>query len=304
MALIINGQRVDDTLLASEFASIKAYFESLGNVSCCERDGEFRGYARENVTARVLLSQEAQRRLAPLPPEEIDAALEKLKQEHGGEERFLSNFGATADDYPQIRKDLELELRVAKLVDEVSAADEGAGDAELRRYYDEHIDQFKTAEEVRASHILKAPNRSESRAAGYEELREVRRQLLAGADFDELARKHSDKGDEHIDLGFFKRGELAEEFEIVAFSMDVGEISPVFASPFGYHVVKVTERKPAEPKPFDEVRDEVRLRYLQERRQERTRELVRELQAKAVIEEVAESDEPAPAAHDHAGASA
>ena len=139
---------------------------------------------------------------------------------------------------------------------------------------------------MRASHILKA-SRGEKRHESYELLRDLRRQLQAGAEFEPVARAHSDKGDEHVDLGFFKRGELAEEFEIVAFSMNVGEISPVFGSPFGFHIVKVTERKPATPKPFDEVRDQVREHLVQDRQQENTRKLVEELQAKATIEDEA-----------------
>src|SRR5690349_21634611 len=60
MGLIINGQRVNDDLLGAEFAGIKSYHERQGNVSCCERDEEFRGYAKQNIIARVLLTQEAQ----------------------------------------------------------------------------------------------------------------------------------------------------------------------------------------------------------------------------------------------------
>jgi parvulin-like peptidyl-prolyl isomerase len=286
MPLLINGQPIDDAVLDNEFAQIKAYFERLGNVSCCERDPEFRGYARQNVVGRVLLAQEAQRALPPTPAEEVEAALDKLKEEHGGEGRFLAMIGATPDQLDLVRKDLEAELRVRRLVDDLCAADAEPGEAELRRYYDEHLPLFMTAEEVRASHIMKAPNRGEQREQAYQELREVRNQLLAGADFDELARTHSDKAQDHIDLGFFKRGELAEEFELVAFSMEVGELSPVFASPFGFHVVKLTERKPSVPKPFDEVRDEVRQHLVDNRRQEKTKQLVEQLQAAATIEDV------------------
>lgn len=285
--MVINGQRVEDEVLNAEFSNIKSYFESLGNVSCCERDPEFRGYARENVVARVLLAQEAQRAMPATPADEVDAALEKLKEEHGGEQRFLMMIGAAPDQLDLVRRDLEADLRVRRLIDRLVADDPQPTDAELRAYFEEHVDAYKTAEEVRASHILKA-SRGEKRHESYDELRSLRKQLQGGADFESLARAHSDKGDEHIDLGFFKRGELAEEFEIVAFSMDVGEISPVFATPFGYHLIKLTERKPATPKPFDEVRDAVLEQMLSERKQERTRQLVKDLQARATIEEVEE----------------
>ena len=284
---MINGQQIDDAVLNGEFASIKSYFESLGNVSCCERDPEFRGYARQNIIARVLLSQEAQRALPPVPEGEVEAALDKLKEENGGEQRFLAMLGAAPEQLDLVRRDLEADLRVRRLVERLSDGDADPTDADLRRFYDEHLDYFKTAEEVRASHILKSA-RGEKRHEAYDELRNLRKRLQAGENFEDLARKHSDKGEEHIDLGFFKRGELAEEFEIVAFSLDVGEISPVFATPFGYHLITVTERKPATPKPFEEVREQVRELVVAERRQEKTRKLVEELQARATIEDVEE----------------
>jgi len=290
--LVINGQRIDDAVLNGEFANIKSYFESLGNVSCCERDPEFRGYARQNIVARVLLAQEAQRALPPTPPDDVEAALEKLKEENGGEQRFLAALGATPDQLDLVRRDLEADLRVRRLVEGLSDGDAEPTDTDLRRFYDEHLDYFKTAEEVRASHILKSA-RGEKRHEAYEELRQLRKRLQAGENFEDVARKHSDKADEHIDLGFFKRGELAEEFEVVAFSLDVGEISPVFATPFGYHLITVTERKPATPKPFEDVRPQVLELVVAERRQEKTRKLVEELQARATIEEVEEESVPA-----------
>ena len=285
MALVINGERIDDAVLDGEFSGIKAYFESLGNVSCCERNDEFRGYARENVIARVLLAQEARRNHPPVPDAEVDAALAKLYEENGGEERFYAAIGASPEQLAAVRRDVELNLRVRTMLERATASQAAPDDAELRAYYEQHIDAYKTPEEVRASHILKAPARGEQRAAAYDELREVRRQLLAGGDFDALARQHSDKAQDHIDLGFFKRGELAEEFELVAFSMEVGEISPVFASPFGFHLVKLTERKPSVPKPFEDVRDAVLEHLRQDRQQDATRQLVQQLQAAAAIED-------------------
>ena len=59
MPLTINGESVDDGLLDAEFSQIKAHFEQQANVSCCERDDEFMGYAKDNLIARVLLAQKA-----------------------------------------------------------------------------------------------------------------------------------------------------------------------------------------------------------------------------------------------------
>jgi hypothetical protein len=297
--LNVNGQEVEDGVLEAEFVQIKGYFERLGNVSCCERDDEFRGYARQNTIARVLLSQEGRKRIANVPAEEVDAALKELQAAHGGEQAFLLAIGATSDQLDLVRRDVEGDLRVRKMIDALCAAAGPASESDLLAYYNEHREQFMTAEEVRASHILKDPRRSEDRQAAAETLRAVRRQLLDGADFDELARQHSDKAADHIDLNFFKRGELPEELEMVAFSMNVGEISPVFMSTYGFHLLKLTDRREPTLRPFDEVRGEVLERFNGDRRQTVTRKLVEELQAKATIEDTT----PAPAAerpaHDH-----
>jgi len=288
MGLIINGQRVDDALVGAEFAGIKSYHERIGNVSCCERDEEFRGYAKQNIIARVLLTQEAMQTTPAPAADEIEKAFDKIKEEHGGEKRFYVNIGATPDQADQIRSDISINLRVEKMIDRLCADEPEPTDQQLRDFYEQHLSAFMSPEEIRASHISKSPPRAEQRDEVYKQFRELRKQLLAGADFDEMARQHSDRGQDLIDLGFFSRGQLPEEFELVAFSMNINEISPVFASGVGYHIVKVTGHKPSTAKPFEDVRAEVRTLLQQQRRQEKTRELVAKLQAKARIEEVTE----------------
>lgn len=285
MPLLINGQRVDDAIVETEFAGIKAYHESLGNVSCCERDPEFRTMARDNVAARVLLAQEAGRAMPPSPEADVEAALAKLVDEYGGKDWFFMRTGASEEQMPLVRRDIDVDLRVRRMLDQLADDGPPPTDDALRAHYAAHQAAFLTAEEVRASHILKNP-RGEGRQQAYDELRQVRKQLQAGASFDELARQHSEKADDNIDLGWFKQGELAPEFEAVAFSLDAGEISPVFATQYGLHVITVTDRRPAAPKPFDEVRDEVREHWRAQRRDERTRELVARLKAAAAVEEI------------------
>jgi parvulin-like peptidyl-prolyl isomerase len=290
MALIINGQRVDEALLGAEFAGIKSYHERQGNVSCCERDEEFRGYARQNIIARVLLTQEALNTTPAPAADEIETAFDKLKQEHGGEKRFYVNMGATPDQADQIKNDISINLRVEKMIDALCADLPEPADDALRDFYQQHLSVFMSPEEIRASHISKSPPRAEQRDEVYNQFREIRRQLLDGADFDEMARQHSDRGQDLIDLGFFSRGQLPEEFELVAFSMNIDEISPVFASGVGFHIVKLTGHKPSAAKPFDDVQPDVRNLWLQQRRQEIMRELVGSLQARAKIEEVADEE--------------
>lgn len=308
MTLIINGETIDPGLVEQEFSGIKASYEQISPYNCCcDRDEEFRGYARQNIIARVLLTQEALRRFDEPAEAELDEALAKLKAQHGGEAQFYAAIGATPDNDAQIRGELSVNVRVQKLIDEACAADGEITDDELRRYYEDHLDRYMTAERVRASHILKTPPRGEDREPIYQQMRQLREQLLAGADFRTTAQEHSDKVKEldemtpeqrqtvgdAIDLGFFRRGELMDEFETVAFSLRVGEISPVFATAFGYHLAVVTEREASRPMKLDEVRDTVMQQCTHERREQRVQQLVDELKAKATIEMSEEAQDAA-----------
>ncbi len=284
MPLIVNGTPVSDDVLYAEFSSIKSYFESLGNVSCCERDEEFRGYARQNLIAKALLAEEAARRMPAPEAAEIDAAIEAMKREQG-DFQFAAMAATSPGELEGIRQEIAHNLRTQKMLEELWRDLPEPTDDELRKYYDDHLPAFMSPDEVRASHISKNPGHGENRESIYQELRLVRQKLLAGTDFDELAREHSDKGKEQIDLGFFKRGDLPEEFELVAFSMEIGELSPVFASTYGFHITKITDRKPAAPKPFEEAKDFARQMLVEERRKTRTQAVVSELQATARIEE-------------------
>src|SRR3954451_4487461 len=107
MPLIVNGRPIDDGVLDSEFSQIKSYHERMHNVSCCERDPEFRQTARENIVGRVLLTEEAMRVIDAPPADEVEAAIEKLKAEHGGETQFFANMGIAPDQIGLVRQDVE-----------------------------------------------------------------------------------------------------------------------------------------------------------------------------------------------------
>jgi parvulin-like peptidyl-prolyl isomerase len=284
MEIIVNGRPISEDAFDAEFGSIKSYFENLGNVSCCERDDEFRGYAKQNLVAKALLAEEADRRTAAPAESDIDAVIEDMKREQG-EFQFAAMAATAPGQLEGIREEIASNIRTQRMLQEVWKDLPEPTEDELRKYYDDNIAVFMSPEQLRASHISKNPGHGENRAGVYEKLREVRKQLLAGASFDDLAREHSDKGKEQIDLGFFKRGELPEEFELVTFSMEVGELSPIFASTYGFHIAKVTDRLAPSPKPFEESRDTARQILIEERRKAKTQSLVDELKLTAKIEE-------------------
>ena len=284
MPLVVNGQSIDDAVIEQEFSSIKAHYESLGSISCCERDEEFRGYARENITFRALLTQEAQRTIPEPETEELSRAFDKLKEEHGGDDQFYASMGLSPEQDDLIRRDLSVNLQVESLRASACESLTTPSVDDCRAYYEDNIKQFSDEDEVRASHIFKSVRETEKREAIFKALCDVRLRLFDGADFTELAREHSDKPADEIDLGYFKRGELMDEFEIVTFSMQAGEVSPIFATTHGFHLAKVTERKPGLPKPFDSVRADIEAELTAQRQDAKLQELVDELKKTAAIE--------------------
>ncbi|MDZ4288858.1 MAG: peptidylprolyl isomerase [Prosthecobacter sp.] len=297
MALIINGEQIDDEVIEGEFRNVKGHYERLLQVACCERDQEFRGYAKDNLISRVLLNQEAKKRLPEVAEEDITSRLTRLIEEAGGESQFYMNIGMPHKDEAVVRENVAGGVRLDKMLADAYSPEPTYTDAELQAYYDSHQELYLTEEEIRAAHITQSLQGAKTRSDVYDGLRKLRRQLVDGADFMAVAEEHRADDQQQIDLGWFKRGEFMEEFETIAFSMNEGEISPVFNTQLGFHICTLLGRKAPEPKPFDEVKESIRLRMLEEHRDQKFNQLLEELKAGAKIEDTAPEGTCCPGGH-------
>ncbi len=291
MALIINGEHIDDEIIEAEFRHIKGHFERTLQVACCERDPEFRSMAKDNIISRALLNQESRRRFPTVPDEDVTTRLNKLIDEAGGEAQFYMNIGMPAKNEEAVRENVAGGVRLDKTLQAVYAPEPAPTEGELKTCYEANLKHYMTDEQIRASHITKNLQGATSRQEIYQSMRDLRSELLAGGDFAKLAEEHRAEEQQQTDLGWFKRGEFMEEFETIAFSMGEGEISPVFTTQLGFHICTVTGRKPSVAKPFDEVKDEVTNRFLEEYRDKKFNVLLEELKAAAKIEDTDPPDE-------------
>jgi peptidyl-prolyl cis-trans isomerase D len=139
---------------------------------------------------------------------------------------------------------------------------------QVERAYNDNIQQYSTPEQVRASHIL-LKTEGKDDAAVKKQAQDLIAQLKKGADFPEMATKYSqDEGSAKKggDLDYFPRGQMVKEFDDVAFKLKPGEMTdePV-KSQFGYHIIKVMDKKPATQKSLAEVRGQIedQLKYQQ-----------------------------------------
>jgi peptidyl-prolyl cis-trans isomerase C len=151
---------------------------------------------------------------------------------------------------------------------------DAVNDADARRHYAAQIGTVKPEEEVRARHIL-----VESR----DKARELFELIAHGSDFARLARDQSkDAGskDRGGELGFFTRGQMVPQFEEVAFKLKRGEVSEPFESQFGWHIVKVDDRRQRAAPPFEAVKDRVVAQMIHQKAQQ----IAADLRGKAQIE--------------------
>jgi hypothetical protein len=285
MALIINGEEIDDEVIEGEFRNVKGHYERMLQVACCERDQEFRGYAKDNIVSRVLLNQESMSRFPTISEEDVTQRLEKLMEAAGGEDQFYLNIGMPFKDEAVVRENVQGGVRLDKMLGEIYGPDPDFTEEELKAAYERDLSLYMTEEMINVAHITKNLQGAQSRNEVFKVMRDLRSQLLAGADFMKLAEENRADDQQQLDLGWFKRGEFMEEFEVIAFSMGEGEVSPVFTTQLGFHLCTLLGRKTPEAIPFDAVKEAVRQRLLEAHKDAKFNELIAQLKAVAKIED-------------------
>ncbi len=291
MALIINGEEIDDEVIESEFRNVKGHYERLLQVACCERDPEFRGYAKDNIISRVLLNQEALKRIPDVDEGAVTARLSKLIEDAGGETQFYLRIGMPYKDEKLVRENVAGGVRLDQMLAQIYGPEPEPTEADLRAFYEKNLASYMSEEMIHAAHITKSLQGAKSRQEVFEAMRGIRQELLAGEDFMKLAEQHRADEQQQIDLGWFKRGEFMEEFETIAFSMREKEISPVFTTQLGFHICTVLERRVPEPLPFEMVKDAIRQRILEEFKDRKFNEFIEQLKAVSEIQDTDPAEE-------------
>jgi peptidyl-prolyl cis-trans isomerase C len=169
----------------------------------------------------------------------------------------LENSPAVKEKLEELKKRLVVEAYLKQKVEEQAKV----SDEELKKFYDGNKDKFKTGDQVKASHIL---------VKSEKEAKDVLAQLKSGGNFEELAKKFSTDGaaSKGGDLGWFSKGAMIPEFEKVAFTMKEGQVSDIVKTKFGYHIIKLTGKRAAGARSFEEVKDQIKAAVLPSKQQE------------------------------------
>lgn len=161
-------------------------------------------------------------------------------------ERGLDNDEEFLAVIENMKKSMLQQYSLRKMFNEITVSDE-----EIKDYYEKHKDTFITDDMVKASHIL-----VDSEEKAYEILEDI----TDGMSFEEAASQHSSCPSKQAGgaLGEFGRGQMVQEFEDVAFSMQKGEISAPVKTQFGYHIIKVTDYTPKRNASLEEVYQDIK----------------------------------------------
>lgn len=225
-----------------------------------------------------------------VPDAEIDALLEKAVAQAKSREDFARRLEAAGFNEASYREYVRRELSGARyLAKATSVGAPEISEAEVVAAFEENRDELAIPETVSARHILIQVPRTatpEERAGKRKLIDGILAQLRAGADFAELASKHSEDSSAIAggQLGEFERGRMVPAFEAAAFALKPGETSGVVETQFGYHLIRVEAHTPAKPATLEEVREPIRRRIAAERRADAGRRLTAELVAAAKVQ--------------------
>lgn len=150
-------------------------------------------------------------------------------------------------------------------------------DEELKKFYEQNQAQFKAGDQIRASHIL---------VKSEQEAQAIQDQLKRGGNFEELAKSKSvdSSSSKGGDLGWFGKGSMVPPFENAAFALKDGEISGIVKSDFGYHIIKLTGKRSAGTRPFDEVKEQIKAALLPQKQQQVFAQIKEDLKKNAKVE--------------------
>jgi parvulin-like peptidyl-prolyl isomerase len=242
----------------------------------------------ERLITQELLWQEAQRRDVIASDADVDEQLEKMKSGFDTERAFLFQIEAGGFTEKAYREDIRQQRSVQQMIAGDLAQAVSVSDEEVQEFYDENIEQMTAPEAVRARHILVklAADDEAAREAAQDRIAAIQKELQDGADFVTLATERSDapSAPKGGDLGYFGRGQMVPPFEDAAFALQPGEISAVVETQFGFHIIRLEERREAEAVPVAEAAERITAYLSQGKLQSAVEDLVDELHASAEIE--------------------
>lgn len=227
-----------------------------------EQQATFDKQTIEQMISAELLYQAAAKQDIKDLDKQIDAKLAQGKERFKSEDEFKKAMKDLEMDEKALREYTRRDILISSFVETNFVSKVAVTEAEVRDFYEKNLDKFKRDETVKASHILigvDSKASADEKTKAREKADKLKKELSGGADFSELAKSNSTcpSSQQGGDLGFFGKGQMVPSFEKAAFALKPGEISDVVETQFGYHIIKLTEKKPAETAELKDVKAKI-----------------------------------------------
>jgi len=242
-----------------------------------------------HLIEKELLYQEARKQKIVVEKATVDEKIDVLRKRFPSEKAFQDEIGQMNLSEEILISQIKKDLAVQQLVEKEILVHVTVSEQDIQSFYDSHREQFKEPETVRASHIL-IKSKPDADPASKEEkrgkLEAIKKRLDQGEDFAVLAKEfsHCPSGEKGGDLGYFARGKMVKPFEDAAFSMNPGEVSGIVVTSFGFHLIKVTDKKPGHTILYNEAKEMIKQRLHRVKFIEEKNRYVAELKKKGKVE--------------------
>ena len=283
----VNGEAIERWEFDNALKRIEA--RAGGPVPAEKRDEVLRSVL-DQLVAYHLLAQESRARKLAIGDQDVEARLGEIRRRLPNEDAFKQGIAAQGLTVDQLRVQTRTSLEVSKVIDDEVTSKVAVADADVTTFYQQNLERFKQGDSVHASHILiglpqdaTPVQKAEAKAKAQAALKQVR----GGADFSIVAKAQSeDPGSAQNggDLGFFPKGQMAPAFEEAAFKLKAGAVSPIVETPFGFHLIKVHERRGPRTAPLVEVSGQIKDFLTQGQREQKLEQFVEQVKTKSKVE--------------------
>jgi peptidyl-prolyl cis-trans isomerase C len=231
--------------------------------------------------------------------EEVQSEIAKLRGQFPSEEEFVAQLTAVGQTPEKVATALKKLLQQRKWVESQIGDSANVTDADVAKFYEENKQEFEQPEQVKASHILfltKPDDTEEVSNAQLAKAKEAAAKAKKGGDFSALAKEMSEEPgakESGGDLGFFSKDRMVPEFSEAAFNLKTGDISEPVRTQFGWHVIKVEDKKEAGTSSLEEVKAQLSAYLKQDKQRKVVGDLIAKLRADAKIESTLPAPDPA-----------
>ncbi|MBW2668608.1 MAG: peptidylprolyl isomerase [Deltaproteobacteria bacterium] len=284
----VNGVAITQDDFDKEMARVSSQFARGGRSLTESQLPDIKNRVLKTLINRELLYQESQNKGIKVEDAEVNQQVDVMKKRFPNEDEFKTALLEMKISEAELKSQIRKGMAIQQFVDKDLVQDVKVSETEVKDFYKKNPDMFKQAEQVKASHILIKVDTQADKSAkdqANKKIKEIQKKLEDNADFAVLAKEYSEgpSSANGGDLGYFERGRMVKPFEDAAFKLKPGEVSGMVETPFGYHLIKVVDKKPESVVSFEEAKGRI-AQYLGQKIKEKVLERnLEDMRKKAVI---------------------